>query len=557
MKNKMLKSQAAAITAVAMITLAACTGKTESDTTTAPSASDKPVQSPGSTQTGTVTYKLPFVEPGTVSLRVSTADNLYAPKSLTQGLPVWNEIEKRTGVKINWEVVPSAQYTEFINVRLAAARNLPDIFRLTGSPVKAARDGLIIPLDELIEKHAPNIRKLFDENPMVETLMRAPDGKIYAIQSVNSGANVVDPFGWLIRKDWLDKLGLKEPQTLDEWYTVLKAFKERDPNGNGRQDEIPLSPDYSYSGLGIFGSALGLRLFVYSNGYFPDANERMEYHWIKPETRELVTWFNKLYNEGLLDNQFAVNKAEQIDSGISRNLVGVTNHFVNNVNRYNKMLEQAGVKSDWVITNPPKGAGHKPFYEMGAPLGSAFGISKDSKNQEIAMKWLDYAYASEEGARLVTFGIEGQSYEMIDGKPRFTDWVSNNPDKLSFNEALRSLGAMPTTPWLRMTEGVHSLQPLATLEKDPKLAEQVNKVKEFIVDSVPKVHGTQEEVDELARLEADVHTFVEESIIKFIYGRSPMTDWDTFVKNTKAMGLDRILKIRQAQYDRYLKMMKS
>src|SRR5690606_28802174 len=114
-----------------------------------------------------------FVEPGTVSLKVSTADNLYAPKSLTQGLPVWNEIEKRTGVKINWEVVPSAQYNEFINVRLAAGRNLPDIFRLTGSPVKAAADGVVIPLDDLIAEHAPNIRKLFADNPDFESAMRA------------------------------------------------------------------------------------------------------------------------------------------------------------------------------------------------------------------------------------------------------------------------------------------------------------------------------------------------------------------------------------------------
>ncbi|MDF2652861.1 MAG: bacterial extracellular solute-binding protein [Paenibacillus sp.] len=539
------------VIAIAATSVAGCSSSnnqkesaTATPSTTAPAASQQE-------------YKLPFVEPGSVSLRVSTADNIYAPKSLTQGLPIWNEIEKRTGVKINWEVVPGAQYTEFMNVRLAAGRNLPDIFRLTESPVKAAADGVVIPLDDLIAKHAPNIRKLFADNPSVESGMRAPDGKIYAIQSVNSGANINDPYGWLIRKDWLEKLGLKEPQTLDEWYTVLKAFKEKDPNGNGRQDEIPLSPDYSYQGLGLFGSAFGLHLFVYSNGYFPDKNNKVEYHWIKPETKELITWFNKLYSEGLIDNQFAVNKVEQIDSGISRNVVGVTNHFVNNVNRYNSMMKQAGVQSaDWVITNPPKGPNHEPFYEMGAPLGLSFGISKDAKNPDIAMKWLDYIYASEEGARFVTFGIEGLSYKVENGKPQFTDWMTNNPDKLSFNEALRSLGGMPTTPWLRMTEGFHSQQPIAILEKDPALAAQVNKVKKYIVPSIPKVHGTQEEVKELARLEADVHTYVQETIIKFITGRSPMSDWDAFVKNTKSMGLDRILELRQQQHDRYLKSVK-
>jgi len=542
----------AVVLALAATSVAGCSSGSGSDKqpaseTKAPAASAPAAQSD---------YKLPFVEPGTVSLRVSASDNLYAPKSLTQGLPVWNEIEKRTGVKINWEVVPDSQYLEFINVRLAAGRNLPDLFRLPGSPVKAAADGSIIPLDDLIAKNAPNIRKLFAENPSIESGMRAPDGKIYAISSISDGAYVNDPFGWLIRKDWLDKLGLKEPQTLDEWYTVLKAFKEKDPNGNGRQDEIPLSPDYSYRGLGIFGSVFGLHLFVYSNGYFPDKNNKVEYQWLKPEAKELVTWFNKLYNEGLIDSQFAVNKSEQIDSGISRNVVGVTNHFVNNVNRFNTMMKQAGVQSDWTITNPPKGPNAEPFYEMGPPIGQAFGISKDAKNPDIAMKWLDYIYASEEGARLVTFGIEGLSYTVENGKPKYTDWVSNNPDKLAFNDALRSLGALPTTPFLRMREGFHSAQPIAALEKDPPLAAQVNKVKKYIVPSYPKILGTQEEVEELTRLESDVNTFVEETIVKFITGRSPLTEWDTFVKNTKSMGVDRILTIRQAQYDRYLKALK-
>ncbi|OUS75017.1 hypothetical protein B1748_19130 [Paenibacillus sp. MY03] len=496
-------------------------------------------------------YKLPFVEPGTATLRVASGDNLYAPNSYAQGTAVWDEFEKLTGVKIEWEVFPNSQYVESMGVRLAAARNLPDIFRLVDSPVKTASDGLIMPLNDLIAEHAPNIQQLFKDNPDMERMMTAPDGNIYSIHSNSAGAYMADPFGILIRKDWLDELGLKEPETLDQWYEVLKAFKTGDPNKNGKPDEIPISPEYSLKGLGLFGSAMGLHLFVYSDGYYPNKSEVIEYHWIKDEAKTFIEWLNKLYSEGLIDPNFMNNSYEQIDSGISRDLIGTTVHFVNNVNRFNGMQKDAGVAADWVITNPPSGPGHEPFYELGAPLGSGWAISKDAKDPVLAMKWLDYIYASEAGNRLVTFGIEGVSYEMKDGKPQFTDWTSKHPDGLSFNEALRSLGAMPNMPWLRMMDGPFSLQPQAILDKDPALSAQVSKVKEYLVPSNPVILDTPEEAEELARLNSEVETYVSETLLKFVTGQTPI-DWEKFVSTTKALGMDRILEIKQQKYERYL-----
>lgn len=528
------------------VLLLACSNNAGTSGTTSANQPGKP-----ETEVQGDVYKLPFVEAGSATLRVASGDNLYAPSSYAQGTAVWDEFEKRTGVHIDWEVFPNSQYNESMSVRLAAARNLPDIFRLVDSSVKTASDGLIIPLNDLIAEHAPHIRQLFLDNPEMEQMMTAPDGNIYAIHSNSAGAYMADPFGVLVRKDWLDELGLAEPETLDQWYAVFKAFKTQDPNKNGKPDEIPVSPEYSLKGLGLFGSALGLHLFVYSDGFYPNDSNEIEYHWIKDEAKTFVEWLNKLYSEGLIDPNFMNNSYEQINSGISRDLIGTTVHFVNNINRFNSMQQEAGVTANWVITKPPSGAGHEPFYELGAPLGTGWAISKDAKDPVLAMKWLDYIYASEEGNRLVTFGIEGLSYEMKDGKPEFTEWVSKHPDGLSFNEALRSLGAMPNMPWLRMVEGPFSLQPQAILEKDPLLAEQVNKVKSYLVPSHPKILETPEEAAELARLNTEVETYVSETLLKFVTGQTPI-DWDKYVTTAKALGIDRILEIKQQQYDRYL-----
>lgn len=503
-------------------------------------------------------YSLPIVSDGSVTLTVATNDNNYTPKSYTQNLPVWQEIEKKTGVKIKWEVAPGNQYTSTIKVRMAAAKGLPDIFRLPADPVKPATDGLIIPLDDLIAKYAPNIRKYFDQFPIIKKLSLAPDGKIYALGSDVSGTTYADPQGIIINQAWLDKLGLKEPKTLDDWYNVLKAFKEKDPNGNGKPDEIPLSTRDSVingstvSGLYMFGSALGLHLY-YSDGFYPDKNGKVQFEWIDPRAKELVVWLNKLYKEGLIDPQYTIKTADDIISGISRNIIGTTTHFLNNANRFAKAQKQGGVENpNWQMTLPPSGPGVTGRYEEYGPISGWMGISKDAKNPEVAIKWLDYIFASEEGNRYVTFGIEGQSYKMVDGQPQFTEWATQNPDGLDVNDALRSIGAMPVTSWVRSLEGPWSRQPIAVLKTVPDSVKQAEKLKGTSVPAIPLGLPSVEEVEATTAINADIQTYKAEMLTKFITGQAPI-DWDKYVSTMKSMGIDKLIEVKQKQYDRVKK----
>ncbi|WP_127588559.1 extracellular solute-binding protein [Paenibacillus koleovorans] len=497
-------------------------------------------------------YTLPIVKDGSVVLSFAAQDNIYAPKSYTQGLPVWNEIEKITGVKIKWDVTPGGKYKETMNLRLAAGRDLPDIITLPDAdPVKLSTTGLIIPLDDLIANHAPNIRKYFKEFPERAANMRLSDGKIYALTADVSGASFTEPYGLLIRKDWLKKLGLSEPKTLDDWYTVLKAFKEKDPNGNGKADEIPYVPRDTIRDITLFGSALGLHLF-YSRGFYPNEKGIVEYQWMDTRTKDLIVWLNKLYKEGLIDPQMLNNKTYgELLSKISRDLVGATATFSDSTDAFIATQKEAGVTSDWGITLPPSSANYKGFYEKNGPQSTWWAITKDAKDPVTAIKWLDYIYASEEGNRFVTYGVEGLSYKIVDGKPVFTDFVMKNPEGLSAAEALRSIGAMPITPWNRTEKGPLSTQPMALLSQNPRQYEEAQKVKPYLVNSFAYMAGlpTIKEGEEIAKLMTDIQTYQDETIAKFILGQSPI-DWDKFVSTLKSLGIETVIKHRQSQYDR-------
>lgn len=95
-----------------------------------------------------------------------------------------------------------------------------------GGPEKAIKDNVIIELNDLIDQHAPNIKKYLDENPEIAKQVKTDSGVLYVVPSI--GIGTVNTFsGPLVRKDWLDDLGLQTPETIDEWTTMLRSFKEK------------------------------------------------------------------------------------------------------------------------------------------------------------------------------------------------------------------------------------------------------------------------------------------------------------------------------------------
>lgn len=157
-----------------------------------------------------------------------------------EGWPVEQRAREMTGVYLkDFDIPGPGNDRSSALSTIIDSNTFPDIlggFGIRDTVNHLGPQGAFYPLDELIENNAPNIKAFLKERSELMRSVRAHDGKLYHIPAfpVGEGGRA-----WFIRQDWLDKLGLDPPQTVDELHDVLAAFKTRDPNGNGLADEIP------------------------------------------------------------------------------------------------------------------------------------------------------------------------------------------------------------------------------------------------------------------------------------------------------------------------------
>ena len=156
---------------------------------------------------------------------------------------MFQEMERATNVHIDWQYAGDADWAEQKSLLLAGG-DLPDVFfgnNSLGDMDILTNLDLFVPVEDYIDQYCPNIKAAYDAEPIMRKLVTQSDGHIYTLSSkLPMRPKACDiPF---INQKWLDNLNLEMPTTVDEWYNVLKAFKEQDANGNGDpNDEVPLS----------------------------------------------------------------------------------------------------------------------------------------------------------------------------------------------------------------------------------------------------------------------------------------------------------------------------
>ena len=153
-------------------------------------------------------------------------------------------LENLTNIKLDMDIPPVADAQQKLNLMLASG-DLPEVIigcniRLDQQQI-LANQGLLLPLNDYIDKYGVEFKKVYEAYPQIEDLITMLDGKIYGLPHVNDCYHCSMAQKMWVYQPWLDKLGLEVPTTTEEFYQMLKAFKEQDPNGNGEADEIPLS----------------------------------------------------------------------------------------------------------------------------------------------------------------------------------------------------------------------------------------------------------------------------------------------------------------------------
>lgn len=384
-------------------------------------------------------------------------------------LPMFKQIEEKCNVNFVWDAVESG-YSEKKAVVLAS-NDLPDIFfaGLTSDDI-VANPELFVDMSTLLD-YAPNVKNMFEEVPLTKYVSTYGDNGILSLPQV-TGFN---PRSWevmMINKTWLDKLGLEVPTTLDELEEVLKAFKEQDPNGNGKADEIPMDWPCEYGHgpyclTGAYGLADDKGKIILKDGV-------VDFLYTTEEYKNVTAWLHKLYAQGLINPEvftttdYSVANALSSEGDAAR--VGFT--FGWSVeSRTGKFTDEYMVlpqlKADDSIGNPLWACGPKERVNTDV----ACVLTKSCKNPERAMMVINEFY-SEDFALQEYYGSSPEFVEkQADGSWIIKEPVNGTIEEQKLKNALVNRGPCYTSPDLESrTTLPQELQ--ARLDQDNVYADQ-------------------------------------------------------------------------------------
>lgn len=462
---------------------------------------------------------------------------------------VWQEFAKRTNVKLEFVTVPDKNYDEKFSV-VIASRNLPDLMRTNLDNAKRfGIEGAFLPLEDLIDKYTKSLKKLLTKDMRKD--LRAGDGKIYCIPQLEADLISV---GWVVRGDWLEKLGMKEPETLDDLYKVLVAFRDKDLDGNGVKDTIPLT---SNNVGGTIGPVVQVTALCFGTRYekreTPWNIERgkMVYTPTSPRFKEMLMWLNKLYKEDLLDKEFGTQPINPFHEKVTNGKAGAFTQWIAKADLLNTM-NQGGKNPipgfNLIVIVPPKGPHGDRAIETSTPAryGQSVALASSIKDPVLAIKYFDYRY-SDEGTLLNQYGIEGVTFNYVNGKPRHIDSILNDKSgRIPKTVCAQDYGMSLPNNAMRAIIIPEFILP-ARREGYAKLA----KVRGIYLPPLPILAYTPEEQKRVGTLMATIMTRQEEYMYKFITGQLDFaTDWDGFVQTMSKLGVTEVMQIVNAAYKR-------
>lgn len=574
MKKKSIRAWAAMLAVAAV--LSGCgngTGGTESTGSASAGTENKAeTQQEAKTTEG-------LTEPGTepittqkVTLKVVTAledpDNNYVIK----------QMKERLGIDFEWIVLPTDQFKEKLNLMLSSGDTIDLILRPNAAVAlmskseeyKLAQQGLLTPLNDYIEKSSKYLKEYYEEHPYYYQETTTPDGNIYSIQEHNLAYHVTMPYKMWINVTWLDNLGLEMPTTTEEFYQVLKAFKEQDANGNGDpNDEIPLSTCTGGANVEIDGFIMNA--FTQNEPNNTNAKRirvndegKVEASFTDENYREGLRFLNRLYEEGLLyQDAFTQDRKTQTalnESGDAARIgclpaqhMGYLVASMTDSDRWQEYDAMTPLQGpDGVQLSPKVNAANLVF----APNGL---IPAAAEHPEVAFRLLDMMF-SEEWAYMAQFGEKN-----VDWRPA----VEGEYGKDGKQALITALGTSETRKNKTLGDNIPKIEiphTGQTCAQDPKAPDAAGH--EYILyhatdrmapyaneekNSLPLFYYLPEENEKIATYAVTIDSYVTESIARFVTGDLDLDkDWDGYLKDLESYGLSDYLETIQGGYDRWV-----
>ena len=451
--------------------------------------------------------------------------------------PFYKELMKRTGVNLDITVVPGSQSDELFNLMIVS-NDLPDIVSAywtwkLGGPDQCIAEGIVLPLNEMIEKYSPNLKKYLNENPNIDRMVKSDGGNYYMYPFIRDSDYLTTYIGPVVRGDIMDELGLSDPETPEEWEAVLRAFK-------AAGIESPFNPG---SNIQFMAGGFG----TWGNYYLRDG--KVVYGPVEDAYKEFLTTMTRWYSEGLMekdlasiDNNILAAKMSSGKSALAFGTGGQLGQWLSAGQGSNPGYTLRALK----YATPEKGSQAEFGFKESLIGGSGCAITQQCSDPELAARFLDYGYG-EEGHMLSNFGIEGESYTIEDGEPIFTQAMyeyKNGDLGSSISRYAWSVGSGACIQDYRMYK-----QRMQTDTQKQAIDTwlDTNMTAHLIPPTIP----LEEEADRLAQLDNAINTYWSEMVYKFIFGRESLDNFDAYVAEMKRLGLDEAIAFRQKALDRY------
>lgn len=450
------------------------------------------------------------------------------------------ELEKQTGIKVKY-IHPALGSTADQFSLMLASQDLPDIIQASWSTFgaqKAIDSKYIIGLNDVISKWAPNLNEKINADPLMAKAIKTDEGNLYSFPFWREDKSLCTFMGPIIRKDWLDKLGLEVPETIDEWEIVLTAFK------NELGVKCPLSFNSMFFGYGFLTGA-----YDTTQNFFVADNGKVKYGPLEPGFKDFLMLMNKWYKAGLIDKNIV--DTPDSDTLMLNDKAGATFGFVGG--GLGSMLENK-VKSDpsfnlVAAPYPVLKKGEKcKFGQMDSQYGpTSFAISGKCKNVELAARFLDFGYG-EKGGLIYNFGTEGTSYTMDNGNPTYTDLILHNENGDTIDSMIaKYCMAGSSGPFIHDKRAVDQTRPFEQQREAIKIWSNTLGDK----TNIPAITLTADEADRFGNMLSEINTYVSTEMFSYITGTKSFDEFDSFSKQLKNFGIDEVLKIENDAVARY------
>ncbi|WP_371811508.1 extracellular solute-binding protein [Sporosarcina sp. Te-1] len=465
-------------------------------------------------------------------------------------LMLWKEYEKMTNIKVDWTTVQTEALAEKRNLSLTGG-DYPEVYFASAFSktdlLKYGQQGIFLPLNDYIDKYAPNFKALLEEYPSVKQGITMADGNIYGFPAIyDPNFEALRAGAPWVMQEWLDNLGLKEPETTEEFYQMLKAFKEKDPNGNGKPDELGWGGGYGINEFisylrGSFG--LNKQGSMNINLDFKPGTEEFRFVPATDEYKEMLEYLHKLYSEGLINQDVFTTTPQEFAAESAKGNFGALNSI-----DPAELLKIDGYVGLPVLEGPH---GERAYNTVSNGLGNMgmFVLTDKTKNPEAMVRWMDYFYG-DEGNKMFFMGFEGVTYEEDSaGNFNYLDTITDNPDGLNMDQAISQYltwpgGYYPGIVRQKFFQGAESK------ENSTLNAEKVKPYRIKDEDILPGINYTVEESERVSAIMTDIQTYVDEMTATFITGKTDLSKWDEYVKTLEKMGVNDYLEIAQGAYER-------